>query len=86
MKMILKRLSSIMFLMISFWVVVIISSWLLANFYMPWIKNVTFGLIPGGIADTLLWVSVVIIFIMILILFRKLFHELFRMRAKNKIS
>ena len=86
MKMMLKRLSSIMFLMTSFWVAVIISSWLLANFYMPWIKQVTFGFIPEGIADTLLWVGVVIIFVMILILFRKLFHELFRMRIKNKIS
>ena len=86
MKMILKRLSSIMFLMTSFWAVVIISSWLLANLYMPWIKHVTFGLIPEGITDTLLWVGVVIIFLMILILFRKLFHELFRMRTKNKIA
>lgn len=84
--MVFKRLSGIMILMTSFWAVFLTSSWLLAKFYMPWIRHMAYSLIPEGMVDILIWIGVVIIFGAILILYRKLFHKLFWIKIKDKMQ
>lgn len=75
--MMLKRLSGIIILMTAFWAIFLMSSWLLAKLYTPWIRYVTYGLIPEGMVDVFIWVGVVIVVGVILICFRKLLHKLF---------
>ncbi|RLI04481.1 hypothetical protein DRO26_04485 [Candidatus Bathyarchaeota archaeon] len=65
-------------LMVLFWVVFHITSWLLAKMYMPWVKETIIGtMFPNVLKDLIIWFGVLFAIGLVLLLFKKLFYTLF---------
>lgn len=58
-------------------------AWLVAKFYLPWVKVISSGVSATLLVDFLTWLVVVILIVIILIAFRYLLHAIFWWEMAN---